>query len=83
MIDDGSGSEGGLVGGVGHHFVRFVAVVIAVDAFGLGAWWLLPAGDSIRTGVLLGTLLVAPLLGFLLVYAPAVTTARERARDER
>jgi hypothetical protein len=82
-VTAGSGSDGGLTGGIGHHFVRFIAVVVAVDAFGLGAWWLLPAGGSIRTGVLLGTLVVAPLLGFLIVYAPAVSAARRRTGDER
>ena len=83
MRGGGDSGSGGLVGGVGHHFVRFVGVVIAVDALGLGAWWLLPADGSIRTGVLLGTLVVAPLLGFLLVYAPAASASRERAGDDR
>lgn len=56
--------------------LRFAAVVVAVDLVGLGAWRLLPPESGIRTGVLFGTLVVAPLLGFLLVYAPAASRAR-------
>jgi quinol-cytochrome oxidoreductase complex cytochrome b subunit len=63
--------------GVGRPFLRFAAIVIAVDVVGLGAWSLLPPASRIRTGVLLGTLVVAPLLGFLLVYAPAASRAGE------
>ena len=61
--------------GVRRTVVRFAAIVIAVDAVGLGAWSLLPPESGIRTGILLGTLVVAPLLGFLLVYAPAASRA--------
>jgi len=75
LTDDG---DEGPVGGIGHHFVRFVSVVLAVDAVGLGAWLLLPAGTSLRTAVLVGTLVVAPLLGFLLVYAPEASRSRKR-----
>jgi len=57
--------------------LRFAGVVIAVDLLGLGAWCLLPPETSIRTGVLFGTLVVAPLVGFLVVYAPAVSRAGE------
>ncbi|MGQ4554463.1 DUF7534 family protein [Halobellus sp. GM3] len=56
-------------------FLRFVAVVFAVDVLGLGLWQVLPPETSIRTAVLFGTLVVAPLLGFLLVYAPAASEA--------
>jgi hypothetical protein len=55
--------------------LRFVAVVLAVDIAGLGAWRLLPAGSGVRTWVLFGTLVLAPLVGFLLVYAPAASRA--------
>lgn len=57
--------------------LRFAGVVVAVDLLGLGAWRLLPPESSIRTGVLFGTLVAAPLVGFLLVYAPAVSRASE------
>lgn len=63
--------------GVRRSVLRFAAIVIAVDVVGLGAWSLLPPGSRIRTGVLLGTLVVAPLVGFLLVYAPAASRAGE------
>ena len=63
------------------NFLRFAAVVIAVDVLGLGVWRLLPPETSIRTGLLLGTLIVAPLVGFLVVYLPMATEARERAND--
>jgi quinol-cytochrome oxidoreductase complex cytochrome b subunit len=63
--------------GVRRSFLRFAAIVIAVDVVGLGAWSLLPPESRIRTGVLLGTLVVAPLVGFLLVYAPAASRAGE------
>ncbi|WP_311173138.1 hypothetical protein [Halobellus ordinarius] len=53
------------------NFLRFVAVVLVVDALGLGLWQLLPPETPIRTAILLGTLVVAPLLGFLVVYVPA------------
>ncbi|MFB6089750.1 MAG: hypothetical protein ABEJ97_01710 [Halobellus sp.] len=77
VADEGpAGADAGRAGGIGHHFLRFVSVVLVVDALGLGAWWLLPAGAPLRTGVLVGTLVVAPLLGFLLVYAPEATRAR-------
>ncbi|WP_144906474.1 DUF7534 family protein [Halobellus captivus] len=55
--------------------LRFIGVVLAVDALGLVVWQLLPPGTSARTIVLFGTLLVAPLLGFLVVYAPALSRA--------
>ncbi|MFA1610094.1 DUF7534 family protein [Halobellus rubicundus] len=74
-----AGSDGGFERGVAHHFLRFVSVVLAVDALGLGVWWLLPPEASIRTVVLVGTLIVAPLLGFLLVYAPTVSRSRARS----
>jgi len=53
-----------------------VTVVLVVDVFGLGVWQLLPPGSSARTVVLFGTLLAAPLLGFLVVYAPAVSGSK-------
>ena len=57
--------------------LRFVTVVLVVDALGLGLWRLLPPETQLRTLVLFGTLVVAPLLGFLVVYAPAVADERE------
>ncbi|MBB6646512.1 hypothetical protein [Halobellus ruber] len=60
---------------VRRNFLRFATVVVVADAVGLGAWSLLPVGTGIRTGVLFGTLVVAPLLGFLLVYAPSASRA--------
>jgi len=63
------------VNSVRRSFLRFAAVVVAVDLVGLGAWRLLPPGSGIRTGVLFGTLVAAPLVGFLLVYAPAASRA--------
>lgn len=57
--------------------VRFVAIVLAVDLVGLGAWRLLPPEASIRTGVLFGALVIGPLVGFLVVYAPAASRAAE------
>ncbi|GGJ01289.1 hypothetical protein GCM10008995_08980 [Halobellus salinus] len=60
---------------VRRRFIRFAAVVVAVDLVGLGAWSLLPPETGIRTGILFGTLVTAPLVGFLLVYAPAVPGA--------
>lgn len=63
--------------GVRRSVLRFAAIVIAVDVVGLGAWSLLPPESRIGTGVLLGTLVVAPLVGFLLVYAPAASRAGE------
>ncbi|MFC6874502.1 hypothetical protein [Halobellus marinus] len=62
---DAAGSD------VRSNFLRFVAVVLVVDALGLGLWQLLPPETSIRTAILLGTLVLAPLLGFLVVYVPA------------
>jgi quinol-cytochrome oxidoreductase complex cytochrome b subunit len=62
---------------VRRNVLQFAAVVVAVDVVGLGAWSLLPPATGIRTGVLFGTLVVAPLLGFLLVYAPAASRAGE------
>ncbi len=62
---------------VRRNFLRFAAVVVATDLVGLGAWRLLPPGSGIRTGVLFGTLVVAPLVGFLVVYAPAASRAGE------
>ena len=56
-------------------FLRFVGVVVAVDLVGLGAWSVLPPETGVRTGVLFGTLVIAPLFGFLLVYAPAASRA--------
>ncbi|WP_336021667.1 hypothetical protein [Halobellus salinisoli] len=56
--------------------LRFVTVVIVVDALGLLAWALLPPETTARTVVLFGTLLAAPLLGFLVVYAPALSGPR-------
>ena len=44
---------------------------LGVDALGLGLWRLLPPETSIRTTILFGTLVLAPLLGFLVVYVPA------------
>jgi quinol-cytochrome oxidoreductase complex cytochrome b subunit len=58
-------------------FLRFVAVVIAVDLIGLGVWSLLPPESGIRTGVLFGTLVIGPLIGFLVVYAPAASRVGE------
>ena len=60
---------------VRRNFLRFAAVVVAVDLVGLGAWRLLPPQSGIRTGVLFGTLVAAPLVGFLLVYAPVASRA--------
>jgi len=60
---------------VRRNFLRFAAIVVAVDLVGLGAWRLLPPESGIRTGVLFGTLVVAPLVGFLLVYAPVASRA--------
>lgn len=57
------------------NFLRFVGVVLAVDLVGLGAWRLLPAESGVRTWILFGTLVLAPLVGFLLVYAPAASRA--------
>ncbi|WP_049986402.1 hypothetical protein [Halobellus rufus] len=62
--------------GVRSDLLRFVAVVLVVDALGLLAWRLLPPATNARTIVLFGTLLAAPLLGFLYVYAPAVSGPR-------
>ena len=63
------------LGDVRSNLLRFVAVVLVVDLLGLGLWSLLPPGTTIRTAILFGTLLVAPLLGFLVVYAPAVSAS--------
>jgi hypothetical protein len=60
------------LGDVKSNLVRFVVVVLTVDVLGLGLWSLLPPATTVRTAILFGTLLVAPLLGFLVVYAPAV-----------
>lgn len=57
------------------NFLRFVGVVLAVDLVGLGAWRLLPAESGVRTWILFGTLVLAPLVGFVLVYAPAASRA--------
>ena len=57
--------------------LRFLGVVVVVDVIGLGAWRLLPPETSIRTGVLFGTLVIGPVVGFLLVYAPVVSQASE------
>lgn len=59
------------------NLLQFLGVLLAVDFLGLGAWRLLPPGTSIRTGILFGTLIVAPLVGFLVVYAPVVSQAGE------
>jgi hypothetical protein len=63
--------------GVRANFLRFAGIVILVDLVGLGAWWLLPPATSIRTGVLFGTLVLAPLVGFLVVYLPLVSRSAE------
>lgn len=42
--------------------------MILVDFLGLGVWAILPASVGIRQYVLLGTLVVAPLIAFLLTY---------------
>jgi quinol-cytochrome oxidoreductase complex cytochrome b subunit len=57
--------------------LRFAGVVLVVDVLGLGLWRLLPPETQLRAAVLFGTLVVAPLLGFLLVYAPAVANGPE------
>ncbi|RLM59837.1 hypothetical protein DVK02_03670 [Halobellus sp. Atlit-31R] len=63
------------------NFLRFAAVIVVVDVLGLGVWGLLPPETSIRTAVLFGTLVVAPLLGFLVVYVPAAREARDDDRE--
>jgi uncharacterized membrane protein YeiH len=52
------------------HLTRFLVVMFAVDAVGLGVWAILPATAGIRQYVLLGTLVVAPLIAFLVTYGP-------------
>lgn len=42
--------------------------MILVDFLGLGLWVILPASAGFRQYVLLGTLVVAPLVAFLLTY---------------
>ncbi|MFB6091542.1 MAG: hypothetical protein ABEK02_00870 [Haloquadratum sp.] len=64
------GDRASAAGGVRWYFLRFVGVVLAVDVLGLGVWWLLPPEAPIRTAVLVGTLILGPVVGFLLVYAP-------------
>lgn len=54
------------------HLVRFLTVMLVVDAVGLGAWALFPPGTAPRTYVLFGTLLVAPVVAFLITYGPEV-----------
>jgi len=61
------------LGDVRSNLLWFLAVVLVVDALGLTLWGLLPSETTIRTAILFGTLLVAPLLGFLVVYGPAVS----------
>lgn len=48
--------------------------MLLVDAVGLGAWALFPAGTAPRTYVLFGTLLVAPIVAFLVTYGPEVVS---------
>ncbi|ELZ29788.1 hypothetical protein C474_12166 [Halogeometricum pallidum JCM 14848] len=50
------------------HLSRFLVVMILVDFLGLGLWVILPASAGFRQYVLLGTLVVAPLVAFLLTY---------------
>ncbi|MFD1597966.1 hypothetical protein [Halobellus rarus] len=69
-------SDDSPLGDVKSNLLRFVAVVLVVDVLGLGLWSLLPPETTVRTGILFGTLLVAPLLGFLVVYAPAVSASK-------
>jgi len=64
------------VSNVRSDLIRFVTVVLVVDVLGLTAWGLLPPETSARMIVLFGTLLAAPLLGFLVVYAPAASNSR-------
>lgn len=52
------------------HLSRFVAVMLVADALGLGVWYLLPESAGVRQFVLLGTLVVAPLIAFLVTYGP-------------
>ncbi|MFC6826714.1 hypothetical protein [Halopelagius fulvigenes] len=54
------------------HLVRFLTVMLAVDAVGLLAWSLFPEGTTPRTYLLFGTLLVAPIVAFLVTYGPEV-----------
>ena len=60
------------------NLVRFIAVVIAIDALGIGLWGLFPPGTSIRTAILFGTLVAAPFVGFLVVYVPAAASLSDR-----
>lgn len=60
------------------HLSRFVAVMLAVDALGLGVWYLLPETAEIRQLVLLGTLVVSPLVAFLATYGPEFRGGRPR-----
>jgi hypothetical protein len=55
------------------HLGRFLAVMLVVDALGLGVWTLFPVGTAPRTYVLFGTLLVAPIIAFLVTYGPELT----------
>ncbi|ADQ68306.1 hypothetical protein C499_14665 [Halogeometricum borinquense DSM 11551] len=58
-----------------HHLSRFLFVMLAVDALGLGVWAILPETVGIRQLVLLGTLIVAPLIAFLVTYGPEFQSA--------
>jgi hypothetical protein len=44
--------------------------MLLVDFLGLGVWVILPASAGFRRYVLLGTLVVAPLIAFLVTYGP-------------
>ena len=52
------------------HLSRFLTVMLLVDFLGLGVWVILPASAGFRRYVLLGTLVVAPLIAFLVTYGP-------------
>jgi hypothetical protein len=52
------------------HLSRFIVVMVLVDFLGLGVWAILPPSAGFRQYVLLGTLVVAPLIGFLVTYGP-------------
>ncbi|SFR35154.1 DUF7534 family protein [Halogeometricum limi] len=57
------------------HLSRFLTVMILVDFLGLGVFALLPPSVGIRQYVLLGTLVVAPLVAFLVTYGPEFDAA--------